>query len=114
MSASLPARANTVAAHTPGPWIVAACRDTDGAAYIESPQTEDRNERVACVFAFEAVEANARLIAAAPRMLAALELALDMLEWAACAADDREAGEVSARARAARRAASDALAQARA
>ena len=66
--------------HTPGPWAISPIRDADGALYIESPLTDARNERVACIFGFAEADANARLIAAAPDMLAALREAYLTLE----------------------------------
>lgn len=73
-SPSTDLRSELLAAHTPGPWSV---RDADTVAYIQS----GRAARIADVHSFlptfgpgrEERNANARLIAAAPDMLEALQ-----------------------------------------
>lgn len=58
---------------TPGPWTVIHCLEED-ATYISSPQ---EHGYLASVHRVSAYEANARLIAAAPELLAALRRILE-------------------------------------
>jgi hypothetical protein len=68
-------------AHTPGPWSILAgfidARRPDGGLREENSTINDEGQRefnsVACVFGPQQ-DANARLIAAAPDLLAALEV----------------------------------------
>lgn len=60
--------------HTPDPWTV----HQDGPAKI--PTIESPSGPVAMLYAGESAAANARLIAAAPDLIAALKHALDRLE----------------------------------
>ena len=65
-------------AHTPGPWVIDPCWDILG-------NTDDGNGMV-CQITTDAVpraeaEANARLIAAAPDLLAALQQAEQQLDY---------------------------------
>jgi hypothetical protein len=92
-----------MSAHTPGPWYVGA--QNDGLYIIDrqpSPSNDDPRhdadvELVATPFAARGatVEANARLIAAAPEMLEALKDVMERL------VDRHEADESAVKARAA-------------
>ena len=73
--------ADRVGAHTPGPWSA----DLDCEHPVITSLCAPHNPQVAVVCdgdPREATEANARLIAAAPEMLEALERASRELEWA--------------------------------
>lgn len=66
--------------HTPGPWYWAP--KADGAVFIKSDDTRPLHKTVAQVASNElsAMEANARLIAAAPELLEALRDVTEYLE----------------------------------
>ena len=67
------------AQHTPGPWYVVG-EDCEGRQIIASGNPEDNRATViAQTFICDEEQANARLIAAAPDLLEALEQALTML-----------------------------------
>lgn len=77
--------------HTPGPWTMECVRTSCGVCFKVGPLSEKNGKPVhACIYAdypspkdYALGEDNARLIAAAPDLLAALEYALFVLEWAA-------------------------------
>ena len=71
------------ATHTPGPWEVT--RSESGRIYISGPEGD-----IGVLIHYEHAEADARLIAAAPALLAALEDAVRMLK-----ARDKEYGELT-------------------
>lgn len=75
--------------HTPGPWTVGPVFDNDGEPeIIVEHKTPFGNLVVACALSgLVGQEANARLIAAAPELLEALQLADAMLEGAHMNAD---------------------------
>lgn len=66
--------------HTPGPWAIGVIVQNDGSMSIMHELEDGERERIGCAFDYETPigEANARLIAAAPDLLAALE---GMLKW---------------------------------
>lgn len=64
--------------HTPGPWHAVPCRTREGFTIAQTP-TRERSANVANIAQVGANESNARLIAAAPELLAALKL-LDCVE----------------------------------
>lgn len=78
--------------HTPGPWILETVRTQSGLCHKVGPfpaKREDLPSRHACLYADypsscnpadQELEANARLIAAAPELLEALEASLDYIE----------------------------------
>lgn len=65
-----------MSAHTPGPWHI---QDDHGKRWIETNGNDDtiaeihRRRRMGSVYSCEEADANARLIAAAPDLLEALE-----------------------------------------
>lgn len=65
--------------HTPGPWKVSLEDYSENRAYIRS---EEYDRDIACVLGYssEQLKANAKLIAAAPDLLAACERALVAFE----------------------------------
>lgn len=63
--------------HTPGPWLTDEMMPGDQYRYVFAA----KGPIVCRVSAFAAGEANARLIAAAPELLAALKGVLASLEW---------------------------------
>jgi len=66
--------------YTPGPWTV-AYRDTNGQAVVKAEHIEVATCWHHCVGAIEKeMEVNARLIAAAPDLLAALESVIEACE----------------------------------
>jgi hypothetical protein len=91
-------------AHTPGPWHVYAVY-----AHVEIRAREDSDASVALIFprandsvASDAARANARLIAAAPDLLEALQRLLPHAAWMqSCSHDDEGIGRDLERARAA-------------
>lgn len=95
-----PAKRATGVPHTPGPWAVETCLDNRGARnglyLIQTANTHQRGRTLAHIhrhFAgtYGETEANARLMAAAPKLLAALRVLLGTSECtciaAACAED---------------------------
>lgn len=71
--------------HTPGPWSVTKAKHgVDMSHYVVALATPDRNDRALVVHAEQGDDgqgdANARLIAAAPELLEALEWALRAME----------------------------------
>ena len=71
----------SVAGHTPGPWSVAYL-DDNGQSVVKGEHTEIATCWHHCVGSIEAqMHANARLIAAAPDLLAALQGAIGALEF---------------------------------
>jgi hypothetical protein len=75
--------------HAPGPWIVG--RDQDGNLLIESPDSAEQGIVATVNRARGGLrpdgEANARLIAAAPELLAALRVTVNLLDNEGMAAD---------------------------
>ncbi len=70
----------SVAGHTPGPWVIR--REIDGLTVLGGPN----NEAIWCIAGYlpggtGEMEANARLIAAAPDLLDALQGAIGALEF---------------------------------
>ena len=64
----------STAKFTPGPWKVT--RNTTPGQLVTDTKVRDRHDGVVCVVHIDA-EANARLIAAAPELLACIEQLLD-------------------------------------
>jgi hypothetical protein len=78
----IPSAPNT--GHTPGPWIAFESKQDKGTIYIQKQINEDRvfpAWAIAQIPSYQANDpANARLIAAAPDLLAALEAAVNQIE----------------------------------
>jgi hypothetical protein len=72
--------------HTPGPWNIIHRTQTDGTIWIQGPTTDESGWREVCSLPYwpsrnrELEAANARLIAAAPDLLAALQAAEAVVE----------------------------------
>jgi hypothetical protein len=81
--------------HTPGPWRVAAMRGFAGSIGVGP-----KGETAVAVIAADAFpserEANARLIAAAPELLAALRAMIGVWEHGIDPSDEQEIGEPTA------------------
>jgi hypothetical protein len=90
--------------HTPGPWTLETVRTSCGICHKVGPFPGKRKEdkpRHACLYADypskgnppdDELEANARLIAAAPELLAALKAVLDRDELNTCQHEDTYRG----------------------
>ena len=65
--------------HTPGPWRAYLLADSTSWFVNSGPSTQRNEVEIQLPAHWASAEANARLIAAAPDMLAALERALDCL-----------------------------------
>ena len=67
----------TTVGHTPGPWTVSPSMDLNGAYFIHEVAAAAEEDRIGVEW--EQDEANARLIAAAPDLLVALQKAVALL-----------------------------------
>ena len=93
------ARAGSTATHTPGPWTCTI--DDEGFnVFQDDPKHPGNGDHIMCIAGNPESEANARLIAAAPELLAALRDTLESLE---CHEQDCQRDGLKNAAKAARR-----------